>query len=122
MAKITKPNDKSHSLSIELLDFQKSLAEAGYVESTRKVYLRAFEKFAKRLDRKTPATAPLVDARRHLTELKQQNASSTAYGNASAALRFYFEEVRGIEWKPISPRRHCLICAPTPNGSAAFPE
>ena len=109
MAKTTKPNDKSHSLSIELLDFKQSLTEAGFAESTRKVYLRAFEKFANRLDRKTPATATPVDARRHLTELKQRDVSSTAYGNASAALRFYFEEVRGIEWKPISPLQKRMV-------------
>lgn len=109
MSKITNPNDKSHSLSIEVRGFQKSLAGAGYVESTQKVYLRAFEKFTKRLDRKTPATSTPVDARRHLTELKQQNASSTAYGNASASLRFYFEEVRGIEWKPISPLQKRMV-------------
>ena len=109
MANITKPNDKSHSLSIELIGFKKSLADAGFAESTRKVYLRAFEKFANRLDRKTPATATPVDARRHLTELKQRNASSTACGNASAALRFYFEEVRGIEWRPVSPLQKRMV-------------
>ena len=109
MVKINKPNDKSQALSLEHAGFQKALVKANYVESTRKVYLRAFDSFAKRLDRKTPAAATRMEARRHLTELKQTGASKTAYATASAMLRFFFEEVRGIEWKPVSPLQKRMV-------------
>ena len=109
MNKVNKPNDKSQALSFERAEFQKALLKANYVTSTQKVYLRAFDKFTKRLDRKTPATSTRTEAKRHLTELKQTGASKTAYGTASATLRFFFEEVRGIEWKPISPLQKRMV-------------
>jgi bisphosphoglycerate-dependent phosphoglycerate mutase len=82
-----KLSGESHSISIERLDFQKALQKAKYAESTQRVYLRSFDQSAERLDRKTPATATVKEANRHLTELKQSGATDTAYGNASATHR-----------------------------------
>ncbi|MFO7936632.1 MAG: phage integrase N-terminal SAM-like domain-containing protein [Kiritimatiellia bacterium] len=109
MDNISKPNDKSHPISIQRAEFKKALAKAKYVDSTQTVYLRAFDKFAKRLDRKTPADATRVDARRHLTELKQSGISKSVYANSSASLRFFFETVRGIEWKPVSALQKRMV-------------
>lgn len=109
MSKSTKPNDKSQSLSLEREDFCKALINAGYTECTRKLYLQSFNRFAKRLDRKTPVDATPADARRHLTELKQRGLSQSVQSGASASLRFYFEKVRGIEWKPISPLQKRMV-------------
>jgi integrase/recombinase XerD len=102
MSNITKPNAKSQALLQECVEFQAAMQKAEFAETTQKIYLRALNKFAKRLDRKTPATATLKEAKRHLTELKQSGATSTAYSTASASLHFFFEKVRGIEWKPVS--------------------
>jgi hypothetical protein len=71
--------------------------------------LRAFDKFAACLDQKVPATATLKEAKRHLTELKQTGASTSVTGNASATLRFYFETVRDIKWKPISALQKRMV-------------
>lgn len=109
MSKSNKPNAKSQSLSLEREDFRKALIKAGYAECTRKVYEQAFSRFAKRLDRKTPAGATRPDALRHLTELKQQGVSKSVQSGSSASLRFYFEKVRGVEWKPISPLQKRMV-------------
>jgi len=80
-----------------------------FVEGTRKAYLRAFDRFEEKLDRKTGATAKVRDARRYLSQLKQKGVSDTAYGNASAVLKFFFEEVRELKWNPLSPLRERMI-------------
>jgi len=74
----------------------------GFVPGTQVAYLRAFDRFEAKLDRKTAMTASARDARRYLSRLKQSGASNTIYSHAAAALRFFFEEVRGMAWKPIS--------------------
>ncbi len=89
--------------------FEVEMAKVAFVPGTQKAYLRAFDKFAKRLDRKTPAAATLKEARRHLTELKQAGVSATVYSHAAAALRFFFEAVRGMEWKPVSALQKRMI-------------
>ena len=104
-----KPNEKSQALLKESVEFHSAMQKAGFAEATQKMYLRSLNNFAKRLDRKTPATATLKEAKRHLTELKQSGASSTAYSTASAALRFFFEKVRGIEWKPVSALQKRMV-------------
>ncbi|MDD2600802.1 MAG: tyrosine-type recombinase/integrase [Kiritimatiellae bacterium] len=109
MGDISKPNGTSHTLLQKGVEFQSAMQKAGFAEATQKIYRRAFDKFTKRLDRKTPATATLKEAKRHLTELKQQGAKSAAYSTASAALRFFFEKVRGMEWKPISALQKRMV-------------
>jgi site-specific recombinase XerD len=109
MDKVNKPNDKSQALSLERDEFCKALIKAEYTECTRKIYLQSFNRFAKRLDRKTPVDATRADARRHLTELKQRGLSKSVQSGASASLRFYFKKVRGIEWKPISPLQKRMV-------------
>ena len=88
---------------------QVRMAEVGFVPGTQAAYLREFDRFEKKLDRKTSATATIRDARRHLSRLKQKGASKAAYGNASAVLKFFYEQVRGLEWNPISPLRERMI-------------
>jgi len=88
---------------------QQRMAEVGFVVGTQTAYLRAFDRFNERLDRKSAQDATLQDARRHLTQLKQAGASATVYSHAAAALRFFFEEVRSLEWRPISPLRQRMI-------------
>ena len=104
-----KQSGKSQMILKELESLQLAMAKAGFAAGTQKMYLRAFEKFAKRLDRKTPASATLKEARRHLTELKQSGVSKTGRSSSSAVLRFYFEEVRGMEWKPISALQKRMV-------------
>ncbi len=104
-----RENGKGQSVLEQRAEFQFEMAKVGYVVGTQAAYLRAFDAFAKRLDRKTPASATLTEARRHLTELKQSGASTTAYSHAAAALRFFFEAVRGMEWKPTSALQKRMI-------------
>ena len=107
--KAIKRSCKNQIISEEVESLQFAMAKAEFAAGTQKMYLRAFKKFAKRLDRKTPATATLKDARRHLTELKQSGASATILSSSSAVLRFFFEEVRGLEWKPISALQKRMV-------------
>ncbi len=88
---------------------EEKMEAVGFVPGTRKAYLRAFDRFEEKLDRKTGATAAVRDARRYLTRLKQKGVSKTAYGNASAVLSFFFEEVRELKWNPLSPLRERMI-------------
>jgi site-specific recombinase XerD len=85
------------------------MAQVGFVPATRKAYLRAFELFEGQLDRKDAGSATVGDGRRYLSRLKQKGVSKTAYGNASAVLRFFFEQVRALKWNPISPLRERMI-------------
>ncbi len=101
--KNNKKSKECQSFPEEREAFQFALAKVGFVPGTQVAYLRAFDRFCIRLDRKTPSLATLKDGRRYLTELKQSGASNTIYSHAAAAIRFFFEEVRKIEWKPISP-------------------
>ncbi len=109
MTKISEPLGESQLLSLDHERFQEALEKANYATSTQHVYLRAFDDFGDRLDRTTPGAASRTQAHRHLTELKQAGVSKTAYGNASAMLRFLFEDVRGIDWKPISPLQKRMV-------------
>jgi site-specific recombinase XerD len=106
---ITADNSKSQQISEEFASLEEAMVKAGFAAGTRKMYLRAFKKFSKRLDRKTPATSTLREARRHLTELKQSGVSAAVLSSASAVLRFYFEEERGLEWKPISALQKRMV-------------
>jgi site-specific recombinase XerD len=107
--KAIKRSCKNQIISEEVESLQFAMAKAGFAAGTQKMYLRAFKKFSKRLDRKTPATATLKEARRHLTELKQSGVSATVLSSASAVLRFFFEDVRGLEWKPISALQKRMV-------------
>ncbi len=85
------------------------MIEAGFVGGTRAAYLREYDRFEAKLDRKTGATATVRDARRYLSRIKESGANQTRCEHASAALRFFFEEVRGLEWKPLSPMRQRMV-------------
>jgi integrase/recombinase XerD len=106
---ITVSSIKSQQILKEFASLEEVMAKAGFATGTQKMYLRAFKKFAKRLDRKAPASATLREARRHLTELKQSGASKTVLSSSTAVLRFYFEEMRDIEWKPISALQKRMV-------------
>lgn len=105
----SRESGKGESVLEQRGAFQFAMAKVGFVAGTQTVYLRAFDAFAKRLDRKTPASATLKEARRYLTELKQAGVSATAYSHSAAALRFFFEAVRGLEWKPVSALQKRMI-------------
>ncbi len=104
-----RESGKGQSVLEQREAFQFEMVKVGFVPATQSAYLRSFDAFAKRLDRKTPASATLKEARRHLTELKQAGASATVYSHAAAALRFFFEAVRGMEWKPTSALQKRMI-------------
>lgn len=88
---------------------QERMADVGFVAGTQVAYLRAFDRFEARLDRKTARVATVKEARTYLSGLKQAGASTTVCSHAAATLRFFFEEVRGIPWKPMSPLRLRMI-------------
>ena len=109
MRECTKSDARSQAILQDRAKFKDALSQEKYAASTQKIYLRAFNQFAARLDRKAPATATLKEAKRHLTELKQTGASASVAGNAAATLRLYFEKVRSIEWKPISALQKRMV-------------
>lgn len=107
--KRTRKQEQGQSNSEHRSSFQEKMISVGFVPGTQVAYLRAFDRFEAKLDRKTAATASVRDARRYLSRLKQSGVSDTVYSHAAAALRFFFEEVRGIEWKPISPLQKRMV-------------
>jgi len=108
-SKVTTKRGKGQSDSDHRQRLQERMAEVGYVPGTRVAYLREFDRFEAMLDRKGAQDATLQDAKRYLTRLKSSGVSATVYSHASAALKFFFVEVRGMVWKPISPLRERMI-------------
>ena len=104
----SRQNENDQRVLKESDEFLAAMTKGEFHPETKNGYLRAFKKFASRLDRKTPATATLEEARRYLTELKQVGESS-AYSHASAALHYFFEKIRGMKWKPISALQERMI-------------
>jgi integrase/recombinase XerD len=100
-------NDQRNSQAFDQMRLH--MAKAGFALGTQIPYVRALERFAAKLDRKCLEEATVPDARRYLTRLKQSAPSATGFSDASAALRFYFEEVRGLVWKPLSALRLRMI-------------
>lgn len=89
--------------------FSCQMAEEGFVPTTQVVYTRALLRFAQRLKGSTPADATVADAKRYLGELKRTGSSKCIRSHASAALRFFFERVRHLDWEPVSPLRRRMI-------------
>jgi integrase/recombinase XerD len=108
-SKVTTKQGEGQSDSDHRQRLQERMAEVGFVAGTQVAYLREFDRFEKKLDRKTAATATIRDARRYLTRMKSSGASATVYSHACAAMKFFFEEVRGLAWNPISPLRERMI-------------
>ena len=100
-------NDQRNSQAIDQM--REHMGKAGFVAGSQIPYVRALERFAAKLDRKGLDEATVADARRYLTRLKQSGPSATLFSHASASLRFYFEDVRRLTWKPLSPLRLRMI-------------
>jgi integrase/recombinase XerD len=108
-SKVTTKQRKGQSDSDHRQRLQERMLEVGYVPGTRVAYLREFDRFETKLDRKTAAMATIRDARRYLTRMKQRGVPKGRYSCASAVLKFFFEDVRGLTWNPISPLRERMI-------------
>ena len=108
-SKSSRKQQKGQSDSEHRQRLQQRMADVGFVAGTQMAYLRAFDRFEEMLDRKTAATAKVRDARRYLSGLKQKGVSSTTYSHATAALKFFFEEVRRETWTPVSPLRERMF-------------
>jgi hypothetical protein len=63
----------------------KKMEAVGFVPLTRPAYLRAFDRFEEKLDRKTGATAKVRDARRKESIIRMCTSSSPAAGSMSRA-------------------------------------
>jgi len=100
-------NDQRNSQAIDQMRLH--MEKAGFAPGSRVAYVRALERFAAKLDRKSLDEAMVADARRYLTRLEQSAPSAAIFTDASASLRFYFEDVRGLAWKPLSPLRLRMI-------------
>ncbi len=108
-SKVTTKQGKGQSDSDHRQRLQERMAEVGFVAGTQVAYLREFDRFEKKLDRKTAATATIRDARRYLTRMKQRGVPNGRYSCASAVLKFFFDEVRSLAWNPISPLQERMI-------------
>jgi integrase/recombinase XerD len=108
-SKVTTKQRKGQSDSDHRQRLQERMLEVGYVPGTRVAYLREFDRFETKLDRKTAAMATIRDARRYLTRMKQRGVPKGRYSCASAVLKFFFEDVRGLTWNPISPLQERMI-------------
>ena len=110
MEKKSSSKSANDQRNLQALDQMRlHMGKAGFVMGSQIPYLRALERFAAKLDRKGLDESTVADARRYLTRLKQAAPSATIFSHASAALRFYFEDVRGLAWKPLSALRLRMI-------------
>jgi integrase/recombinase XerD len=100
-------NDQRNSQALDQM--REHMGNAGFVVGSRIPYLRELGRFAAKLDRKGLDEATVSDGRRYLSGLKQSGPTATLFSHASASLRFYFEDVRGLAWKPLSPLRLRMI-------------
>jgi len=100
-------NDQRNSQALEQMDA--AMAKAGFVPGSQTAYAKALKQFGAKLDRKGLAEATAGDGRRYLSRLKQSGVAATLFSHASAALRFFFESVRGVTWKPLSALRLRMI-------------
>lgn len=100
-------NDQRNSQALDQMRLH--MAKGGFALGSQIPYVRALERFAAKLDRKSLEQATVADARLYLNRLKQSAPSATAFNDASAALRFYFEDVRELVWKPLSALRLRMI-------------
>jgi len=82
---------------------------ACFMPSTRKTYGRALRKFVGRLHGCPLRDVTVSQVKRYLSELKRSGASKTAYSTTRAALRFYMEKVRRVEWEPVSALRRRML-------------
>jgi len=105
----TTPEPRNQSVVEGRQELFDGMGQEGFVPGTQKAYARAFDRFAGSLNGKRPAVATVKEAQAYLGELKRSGASRTVYGNASATLRFFFERVRGVEWRPVSALRQRMI-------------
>lgn len=105
----TKSATANQSVSEAQEQFEVAMAIEGFVPGTRKAYGRALTQFDGELKAKGLEEATVKEARGYLAELKRSGASRSVVSNASAALRFYFEKVRHLEWEPISPLRRRML-------------
>jgi site-specific recombinase XerD len=85
------------------------MAVEGFTPGTQKAYGYAFDRFARSLKGASALEATVGDAKRYLAGLKRAGATRNVYGNASAALKFFFVKVRGLDWEPVSPLRRRMI-------------
>jgi len=105
----TKSAAGNQSVSEAQEPFEVAMAIEGFVPGTRKAYGRALERFCGALKGKSPEQATVKEARGYLAKLKRSGASRSMLSHASAALRFYFEKVRHLEWEPVSPLRRRMV-------------
>lgn len=107
--KDTKSAAADQPVSCPREDFEHFMLKRGYSETTRTQYLQAFKRFTRSLPHNDPARATVPEAKRHIAELKRLGKSRSVTGNAGAALRLFFERMRGREWNPMSPLRRRMI-------------
>ena len=88
-------------------DMEVAMGEAGFAPATRAVYRRELERFLESVPGGAEPTVGM--AKGHIAELRRQGRSRSLTGNASAALRFFFERVQGQEWNRVSPLRLRMI-------------
>jgi integrase/recombinase XerD len=105
----TKSEPVNQSVLEAQEQFEVAMAIEGFVPGTRKAYSRAMDCFWGKLKGRSPEDVVVKDARGYLAELKRSGASRNVLSHSSAALRFYFEKVRHLEWEPVSPLRRRMI-------------
>jgi predicted helicase len=110
MMKDTKPNAGSQPLLEECVEFQSAMQKAGFAASTQKIYLRAINKFAKRLDREKFA----VNLKKTLPRLPLPDSPKLfwAYSKAGAELA----ELH-LNYERLPPHPEVKEDSPKPNPS-----
>jgi len=82
-----------------LAQMRDHMERAGYVLGSQASYVCALERFGESLEGKGLDEATVADGRHYLSWLASSGVSATGFAHGSAAVRFYFERVRGLSWK-----------------------
>ena len=101
-----KTNGKGSALRARMLA---RMTEKGLSDATQAAYVRAVLGLVQHCGGRSPEAIGVAEARAYVQGLKDPGVSGTRRANASAAIRFLYEETLGLTWRPVSPLRRRMI-------------
>ena len=117
-SKCSTKRGKGQSDSEHRRQLQERIVSVGYVDGTRVAYLREFDRFEAKLDRKSGATANVGDARRYLSRIKQHGVPKGRYSFRSSLPRSPPRPGRCPPPDPAHRPRAHGSCTPNPSDPA----
>ena len=85
------------------------MADKGLAETTQAMYVRGVLGLVKHCSGRNPEAISVTEARAYIAGLKDDEVSATFRSNASAGIRFLYEQTLGRVWRPVSPLRRRML-------------